>query len=48
MKGRVMERDESADISNIMIQITANGSTGASNTNKLNKQINNEIYNTQT
>jgi hypothetical protein len=30
MKGRVMERDESADISNIMIQTTANGSTGAS------------------
>jgi hypothetical protein len=30
MKGRVMEREESADISNIMIQTTANGSTGAS------------------
>jgi hypothetical protein len=30
MKGRVMERDGSADISNIMMQTTANGSTGAS------------------
>jgi hypothetical protein len=30
MKGRVMEGDESVDISNVMIQTTANGSTGAS------------------
>ncbi len=30
MKGRVMERDEAADISNITILTTANGSTGAS------------------
>jgi hypothetical protein len=30
MKGRVMEREESADTSNIMIQTKANGSTGAS------------------